>query len=36
LRGFAGVKELTGDIAGSPIVQSKTQGLVGLGAAYHF
>ncbi len=36
LRGFASVKELTGDIANSPIVQSKTQALVGIGAAYHF
>jgi outer membrane scaffolding protein for murein synthesis (MipA/OmpV family) len=36
LRGFAGIKELTSDVANSPIVQSKTQGLIGLGVAYHF
>lgn len=36
LRGFAAVKELTADAADSPIVQSKTQGLVGFGVAYHF
>jgi MipA family protein len=34
--GLATVKELTGDIADSPIIESKTQGLVGLGVAYHF
>jgi outer membrane scaffolding protein for murein synthesis (MipA/OmpV family) len=27
---------LTSDVANSPIVQSKTQGLIGLGVAYHF
>jgi outer membrane scaffolding protein for murein synthesis (MipA/OmpV family) len=36
LRGFAGVKELVGDAGDSPIVQQKTQGSVGVGAAYHF
>ena len=36
LRTFANVKQLTGDVANSPIVQSKTQGLIGIGAAYHF
>jgi outer membrane protein len=36
LRTFANVKELTGDIASSPIVQRKTQTLVGTGVAYHF
>jgi MipA family protein len=36
VRAFANVKELTGDDANSPIVQSKTQAAVGLGAGYHF
>ena len=36
LRGFVDVRELVGDIADSPIVQSKTQALVGAGVAYHF
>lgn len=33
---FGQVKELTGDIANSPIVQNKTQSLAGLGLAYRF
>jgi len=36
LRGFVDVRELVGDVADSPIVQSKTQALVGAGVAYHF
>ncbi len=36
VRGFASVKQLTGDDANSPIVQSKTQASMGLGAGYHF
>lgn len=36
VRGFAAVKQLTGDDANSPIVQKKTQGSMGLGAGYHF
>jgi len=35
-RALADLRELTGDDAGSPIVQSKMQGLIGVGAAYHF
>jgi MipA family protein len=36
MRSFAALRELTGDAGNSPIVQSKTQGLVGAGIAYHF
>jgi outer membrane scaffolding protein for murein synthesis (MipA/OmpV family) len=36
LRGIASLDELVGDAASSPIVQNKTQGLLGLGVAYHF
>jgi outer membrane scaffolding protein for murein synthesis (MipA/OmpV family) len=36
LRVLGSVKELTGDDADSPIVQSKTQATIGFGAAYHF
>ncbi len=36
LRGFASVKEFTGDAADSPVVQSKTQATAGIGVAYHF
>jgi MipA family protein len=33
---FATVRELIGDVSDSPIVESKTQGLAGMGVAYHF
>jgi outer membrane scaffolding protein for murein synthesis (MipA/OmpV family) len=36
LRGFATIKELTGSFADSPIVESKTQAVIGVGAGYHF
>jgi outer membrane scaffolding protein for murein synthesis (MipA/OmpV family) len=36
LRGFASIKELVSDAADSPIVQSKTQAVIGMGVAYHF
>ena len=36
VRGFADIKELTGDSADSPIVQDKTQARFGMGVAYHF
>jgi MipA family protein len=36
VRGFAAVKQLTGNDADSPIVQSKAQWSIGLGAGYHF
>lgn len=36
VRGFAVIKQLTGDDADSPIVQSKTQWSIGVGAGYHF
>ena len=36
IRAFADLKKLTGDAANSPIVQNRTQTLVGVGAAYHF
>ena len=36
LRGFASVKELTGDDADSPIVERRTQSLIGVGLAYRF
>ena len=36
LRAFGAIKELTGGVADSPIVQNKTPLLVGIGAAYHF
>lgn len=36
VRLFGSVERLTGDDANSPIVQDKTQSLVGLGVAYHF
>lgn len=36
LDGVAEAKELVDDAGNSPIVQSKTQGLLGLGVAYHF
>ena len=36
LHAFGQVKELTGDIANSPIVEDKTQSLAGLGVAYRF
>jgi outer membrane scaffolding protein for murein synthesis (MipA/OmpV family) len=36
LRAFVNDKELLGDAASSPIVQSKNQLILGVGAAYHF
>jgi MipA family protein len=36
LRSFGGVRELVDDTGSSPIVQSRTQGFLGVGAAYHF
>ena len=36
LHTFASIKEFAGDIANSPIVASKSQGLIGLGGAYRF
>jgi outer membrane scaffolding protein for murein synthesis (MipA/OmpV family) len=36
LRSFVNVTEITGSAAQSPIVQSKTQATIGIGAAYHF
>lgn len=36
VRTFADVRRLLGDAANSPIVQSKTQGLIGIATAYHF
>lgn len=36
LRSFGGVRELVGDTASSPIVESRLQGFAGIGAAYHF
>jgi outer membrane scaffolding protein for murein synthesis (MipA/OmpV family) len=36
LRGFVNDKELIGDTASSPIVESKNQLTLGVGAAYHF
>lgn len=36
LRGFASATQLLGDDGASPIVQSKTQGTIGFGLAYHF
>lgn len=36
LHAFGQMKELTGDVANSPIVKAKTQSLAGLGIAYHF
>jgi outer membrane scaffolding protein for murein synthesis (MipA/OmpV family) len=36
LQSFGAVREFVGDSANSPIVESKTQGQVGLGVAYHF
>ena len=36
LRAFANLKQLTGEFGDSPIVQDKTQGLLGVGAVYHF
>ena len=36
LRSFANFKELTGDIRNSPLVQRRTQVLIGAGLAYHF
>ncbi|HUK00562.1 MAG TPA: MipA/OmpV family protein [Stellaceae bacterium] len=36
LRSFGGVRELVDDTGSSPVVQSRTQGFLGVGAAYHF
>lgn len=36
LRSFVNVRQLVGSIAGSPIVQTKTQAIIGTGVAYHF
>ena len=36
LHAFGQVKQLTGNVANSPIVEDKAQSLVGLGLAYHF
>jgi outer membrane scaffolding protein for murein synthesis (MipA/OmpV family) len=36
LRSFGGVRELVDDTGSSPIVQSRLQGFLGVGAAYHF
>ena len=36
VRGFATFKELTGDFASSPIVESRSQTIMGVGAGYHF
>lgn len=36
LRGFASVKELTGNDADSPIVERRTQSVIGVGVAYRF
>ncbi len=36
LRSFGGVRELVDDTGSSPIVQSRTAGFLGIGAAYHF
>jgi outer membrane scaffolding protein for murein synthesis (MipA/OmpV family) len=36
LRAFASFKELTGDAATSPIVERRSQFLIGAGVAYHF
>lgn len=36
LHAFGAVKELTGDVSNSPIVQGKTQSLAGFGVAYRF
>lgn len=36
LRTFANVEELTGDITNGPLVQRRTQLLIGAGLAYHF
>jgi outer membrane protein len=36
LRSFLGIHQLLGDAARSPIVQSATEGVIGLGVAYHF
>ena len=36
LRSFVDVRELVGDVSDSPVVQTKTQALIGFGAAYHF
>ena len=36
LRSFGGVRELVDDTGSSPIVQSRTAGFLGVGAAYHF
>ncbi len=36
LRSFVGVRQLVGSIADSPIVQTKTQAIIGTGVAYHF
>lgn len=36
LRAFGAVREFTGGVADSPIVQNKTALVIGMGAAYHF
>jgi|GEM_PF-2178382 len=36
LRAFGNLKEITGRMGDSPIVESRTQALFGVGAAYHF
>jgi MipA family protein len=36
LRSFMDLRDLTGNIADSPIVENRTQWLIGFGAAYHF
>lgn len=35
-RAFGDVRQFTGSVAASPIVQSKTQAVIGFGVAYHF
>jgi outer membrane scaffolding protein for murein synthesis (MipA/OmpV family) len=36
LRSFVDIRQFVGDVADSPIVQSKTQAVIGAGIAYHF
>ena len=36
LRSFIDLRQLTGEVSESPIIQRKAQALIGLGAAYHF